>query len=85
MMIQLLAPVSICYSHIKRPSVQCGTGGWEQHVVSRGEGFDVLGSRLVDASTRFIKLLMCRLDWHSTHFGLGDESGVEFWQLGHDQ
>eukprot|EP00438_Fugacium_kawagutii_P012316 Skav221947 [mRNA] locus=scaffold195:495342:498738:+ [translate_table: standard] len=37
MMIQLLAPVSICYSHIKR------------------------------------------LDWHSTHFGLGQESGVEFW------
>ena len=37
MTIQLLAPVSICYSHIKR------------------------------------------LDWHSTHFGLGHESGVEFW------
>ena len=23
-----------------------------------------------------------RLDWQSTHFGLGHESGVEFWQLG---
>lgn len=37
MMIQLIAPVSICYSHVKR------------------------------------------LDWQSTHFGLGHESGIEFW------
>ncbi|CAJ1394880.1 unnamed protein product [Effrenium voratum] len=37
MMIQLLSPVSICYSHVKR------------------------------------------LDWETTHFGLGQESGVEFW------